>query len=378
MAAIISEIRYRNGPNFPPNGDFIEIRVPTGTDVSNLTVGVYNQNGTLRSSNSVDTAPMTTVGGFDYYVVSARINRFGAVSLDDNGSVLSFVSFDTQVTATQGPASGQTSTQVGSNGTDDTASLTSKDGVNFVENPNPNPGAPCFTSGTRITTATGEVAVEHLKPGNRVLTLNGGYQTVRMILSRPLRLSELIKTPELSPVRMASGALGQGLPRRDLLVSRQHRMLVCSAIAQRMFGTRSVLISAIRLTGLPGIYVDRDIAAITYHHLVFDRHVVLFAEGAPSESLFAGPQALQAMTAEARVELTLLFPELADFEQVESACFIPSGRRQKQLVARHSRNNKPLLDQHAADLHTAPRVESKSERSVGPFPFDTQRRTIHM
>ncbi len=285
MSAIISEIRYRNGPNFAPDGDFIEIRVPAGTDVSDLTVQVYNPNGTLRSSTAVDTAPVNTVSGFDYYVVSARINRSGAVSLDDDGTVLSFVSFDAEVTATQGAASGQTSTQIGSNGTDDTSSLSSTDGITFVQDPNPSPGAPCFTSGSLILTAQGHVPVERLVPGDQIVTQDGTCEPLRLILSRRLHRTELIKSPQLRPVRIVAGALGQSLPMRDLLISRQHRMLVRSVIAQRMFGTQTVLVSAIRLTRMPGVFVDTDVPEVTYHHPVFDRHVVLFAEGAPSESL---------------------------------------------------------------------------------------------
>ncbi len=345
MPAIISEIRYRNGPNFAPDGDFIEIRVPSGTDVSGLRVQVYNANGSVRSSKDVDTAPVNTVSGFDYYVVSARINRLGAVSLDDNGTVLSFVSFDNQVTATQGAASGQTSTQIGSNGTDDTSSLTSIDGVNFVENPNPSPGAPCFTAGTLITTPRGKVPVEALRAGDQVLTEDGPPETLRMTLSSSLNRAELIKTPRLFPVRIVAGSLGQSLPKRDLLVSRQHRMLIRSPIAQRMFGTESVLVSAIQLTRMPGVFVDTSVSQVTYHHLVFDRHVVLFAEDAPSESLFTGPQALQSMDDASREELMLLFPKLAIFAAPQPARYIPSSKRQRKLVTRHLNNNKPLLDE---------------------------------
>ncbi|EEE38671.1 hemolysin-type calcium-binding region [Rhodobacteraceae bacterium KLH11] len=344
MPAIISEIRYRNGPNFAPDDDFIEIRVPTGTDVSDLTVQVYNSNGTVRSTTEVDTAPMSTVNGFDYYVVSARINRFGAVSLDDDGTLLSFVSFDATVTASQGAASGQTSTQIGSNGTDDTSSLSSTDGVNFSEDPNPSPGAPCFTAGTRILTDKGEVLVEHLKPGDRLVTLDDDApQPLQLVLSRRVRYADLIKAPELRPVRIVAGALGQNLPERDMLVSRQHRMLTRSAIAQRMFETQSVLVSAIRLTGLPGVFVDTSVTDVTYFHLVFDKHVIVFAEGAPSESLFAGPQALRAMPPTAREELLQLFPNLSEAHLTAPACHIPSGKRQRKLVARHVSNNKPLL-----------------------------------
>ncbi|MEM1007320.1 MAG: Hint domain-containing protein, partial [Pseudomonadota bacterium] len=150
----------------------------------------------------IETAPMSTVGNFDYYVISARINRFGAVSLDDNGTVLRFVSFDDEVTATQGAASGQTSDQVGTNGTDDTASLSSTDGVTFVPDPNPSPGAPCFAAGTRIMTDQGERAVESLQPGDLVLSHDGALVPLRMALSRRLHRTDLFKYPKLRPVRM--------------------------------------------------------------------------------------------------------------------------------------------------------------------------------
>lgn len=343
MPAIISEIRYRNGPGFGPDEDFIEIRVPTGTDVSDLSVDVYNNNGSVRSSTDVGDGTMTTVGGFDYYVINARINRFGAVSLSDDGTVLGFVSFDAEVTATEGPADGTTSTQVGSNGSDSTSSLSSTDGINFVVDPNPSPGAPCFASGTHILTDRGEVPVEALKPGDQIVGVDGSVHSLRLRLSRSLRHSELIRLPQLRPVRIVAGAFGQGLPRRDLLVSRQHRMLTDSPIAQRMFGTPNVLISAIRLTDLPGVFLDSAVTELTYHHLIFDQHVVLFAEGAPSESLFTGPQAIASMSAEAREELMLMFPDIAARASLDPACFIPEGRRQKKLVARHVSNNKPLL-----------------------------------
>ncbi len=354
MPAIISEIRYRNGPGFNnPDDDFIEIRVPTGQSVSGLTVEVYNPNGTVRSTTSVDSGTMTTVGGFDYYVLNARINRFGAVSLDDNGTVLGFVSFDGDVTATEGAADGLTANRIGNDSdpdlTDSTQSVTSTDGINYVVNDNPSPGAPCFATGTLIQTDSGQIAVEDLKPGDRVLTATGAYLPLRLNLSRALRQSELISQPELRPIRIVAGALGQSLPGRDLLVSRQHRMLVRSPIAGRMFGTQDVLISAIRLTDLPGIFIDDSITQVTYHHLVFDCHVVLFAEGAPSESLFTGPQAVFAVTPEARTELLALFPALnaAEAQAGKPACFIPSGKQQRKLVARHLSNEKPLLSPSA-------------------------------
>jgi hypothetical protein len=139
--------------------------------------------------------------------------------------------------------------------------------------------------------------------------------------------------------------LGNGLPKRDLLVSRQHRMLVRSKVVERMFGTQDVLVSAIKLTALPGIYVDEQVEEVEYFHILFDQHEIIWAEGALSESLFTGPEALKSIPAAARSELEVLFPELcaADYCAI-SAALIPSGKAQKQLIARHLKNAKAVCD----------------------------------
>ena len=96
------------------------------------------------------------------------------------------------------------------------------------------------------------------------------------------------KRSKLWPVRICVGALGNGLPERDLLVSRQHRMLVSSRIALRMFGQADVLIPAIRLTALPGIAIDTNVTEVEYFHILLANHEVVFAEGAATESLYTG------------------------------------------------------------------------------------------
>lgn len=202
----------------------------------------------------------------------------------------------------------------------------------------------CFCKGTRIETLRGAVPVEGLRVGDRVLRADGGHAVLRRILQTELGAERLRRNDKLRPVRITAGALGQGLPRRDLLVSRQHRMLVTSPIARRMFGHADVLVPAIKLTALPGIWVDHTLAALAYYHLLFDAHEVIIAEGAPSESLLTGPEALRAVGPAARQEILTLFPELTRGDLAPTpARFIPCGRRQKQLIARHAKNSKPLL-----------------------------------
>ncbi|MBV1895067.1 MAG: Hint domain-containing protein [Rhodobacteraceae bacterium] len=202
----------------------------------------------------------------------------------------------------------------------------------------------CFCQNTQIETIFGPVAVENLKAGDQVIGLDNSRLTLKKVFRSEFTARQMAANPKLRPVRISAQTLGNGLPKRDLLVSRQHRMLTSSKIAQRMFGVLNVLIPAIKLTDLPGIYVDEDVQQVTYFHLLFDKHEVVFAEGAPSESLFTGPEALKSVSSEARAEILLLMPALkaADYAP-EPVMFIPDRSKQKQLVARHARNDKPLL-----------------------------------
>ncbi|WP_317055510.1 Hint domain-containing protein [Roseovarius rhodophyticola] len=202
----------------------------------------------------------------------------------------------------------------------------------------------CFTPGVQIVTPEGNRAICDLRPGDDVINKDGEAVTIRWIGRRCFDHAQLLANPKLCPIRISAGALGNGLPKRDLLVSRQHRMLVQSKIAERMFGASDVLVPAIALTALPGIYIETDVQDVEYIHLLFDAHEVIFAEGAPSESLFTGPMALKSVSDEALQELLSIFPQLAAEDyQPKPACFIPRGKQQKKLIARHVRNKKPLL-----------------------------------
>ncbi|GGX46571.1 hypothetical protein GCM10007385_12700 [Tateyamaria omphalii] len=167
----------------------------------------------------------------------------------------------------------------------------------------------CFTPGTRIATPRGEIAVEKLKSGDKVITRDNGAQTLRWVGRRDLMPDEMRMNAAFQPVLIRAGALGKGLPDRDMLVSPQHRMLVKSDLAELMFQEREVLIAAKHLTGLDG--VDQvQTGSVSYLHLMFDQHEVVLAEGAWSESFQPGDQSLRGIGAEQRREILTLFPEL--------------------------------------------------------------------
>lgn len=204
---------------------------------------------------------------------------------------------------------------------------------------------PCLTRGTKIRTEHGETPVEKLKKGDKIFTSDHGMQPIRWIGARKVSHLELKENPKLYPIRIQKGALGKGLPKRDLRVSRQHRMLISSKIAKRMFNIHTVLIPAHKLIEIPGIDIDVHVRDIEYTHILFDKHTVIFAEGAPTESLYTGKEALASICTQARHEIYSLFPELIDQNHITSPAFpFPSGKKQKELIGRHSKNKKPLLE----------------------------------
>lgn len=206
----------------------------------------------------------------------------------------------------------------------------------------------CFTAGTWIDTPEGARAVEDLRAGDAVLTVDNGAQILRWVGSRQLDLG--MAADNLRPVRIAAGALGQGLPAIDLVVSPQHRILVRSAIAQRMFGTDEVLVAAKQLIALPGIEIDDRAEQVTYVHILFDGHQMVTSNGAISESLFTGPQALKGVSDAARDEILALFPHLSgigeELEQPDPARPLVGGRKGRKLAERHLVNREPLVAAH--------------------------------
>jgi hypothetical protein len=201
----------------------------------------------------------------------------------------------------------------------------------------------CFCAGSQIHSVSGSRAVEDIRVGD-VLKTKTGLSRVHWVGRKALMSAQLRSNPNLYPVRISAGTLGSDLPRRDLLISRQHRMMINSKIARRMFNTSEVLISAIKLTALPGVYVDCNFDYIEYFHVLLDRHEIIYAEGAPTESLLLGSEALKGMDRDSLEEIRTIFPEAAEIDFfADPICNIPNGRLQKKLVSRHLKNNSPLL-----------------------------------
>lgn len=203
----------------------------------------------------------------------------------------------------------------------------------------------CFADGTMIMTSKGCVPVQELEVGDLVQTRDHGLQAVRWIGSRRLSRQILGRHERLRPVRIAAGALGQGVPVRDLMVSPQHRVMLRSRIAMRMFGETEVLCPAKHLLPLPGVEIAEDLDEVTYTHLLFDRHEIVFSNGAETESLFTGPQALRSVTPEQREEILTIFPNLAEISETYRCCrTVINGRQGRKLVQRHQKTCRPIVE----------------------------------
>ena len=171
----------------------------------------------------------------------------------------------------------------------------------------------CFTPGTLILTPEGEIRVETLVAGDRVVTRDHGVQVIRWIGSTTLPAAYAAANQRTRPILIRKDALGPDQPQRDMRVSRQHRILVRDWRAEMLFGDPDgVLVPAFSLCNDSTIVEDRPTEDVIYIHMAFDQHEVVYADGIEAESFHPAARTVTGLNAEQREELFTLFPELAN------------------------------------------------------------------
>jgi autotransporter passenger strand-loop-strand repeat protein len=130
----------------------------------------------------------------------------------------------------------------------------------------------CFCEGTRILTHSGEIAVEDLAIGDRVVTVDGAVEPIRWIGRRTYAGRGLTGRTHLLPIRIKAGALADATPKRDLLISPLHAMLI-----------DGVLVPAHALVNGTSI-VRETTDLVRYVHIELAQHDAVWAEGAASET----------------------------------------------------------------------------------------------
>ena len=161
----------------------------------------------------------------------------------------------------------------------------------------------CFVRGTMIETPTGPRPVEDLQVGDLVSTLTDGAQPIRWCAGR-----SFVAQGTRAPIVFAPGVLGNTRP---FAVSPQHRILVSDWRAQLWCGVDQVLIPAKAFVNGDTVRQQSG-GQVSYHHIMFDSHQIIMADGVASESFHPGTQGILGLSAPVRQELFDLFPELAD------------------------------------------------------------------
>jgi hypothetical protein len=159
----------------------------------------------------------------------------------------------------------------------------------------------CFVRGTRIETEAGLVAVEDLRDGMLVETMDRGLQPIRRVLSKVVD-----GAGRLAPVVIEAGVLGNV---RALHVSPHHRMAITGWRAELLTGEPEVLAEARHLVDGVRVRVV-PVAAVEYFHLLLDRHEIIFAEGAATESYHPFAADAATLSPATLAELEAIFPEV--------------------------------------------------------------------
>ncbi len=146
---------------------------------------------------------------------------------------------------------------------------------------------PCFTPEGKVATPRGERRIDTLSRGDILLTRDHGPQPLLGITETRLSGTYLGLHPDLAPILIEAGALGDGQPKRAHVVSPQHRVLVTGWRAQMFFGAAEVLVPARSLINDHSI---RQVvgSGVRYVHLILENHEILTLDGLASESLHAG------------------------------------------------------------------------------------------
>jgi hypothetical protein len=129
-----------------------------------------------------------------------------------------------------------------------------------------------------IRTAEGDRKIEDLVSGDLLPTLFGGICPVEWIGRYPFRRSDRAKAwvRDVIPVRVARSAIAPGIPNADLYVTQSHALLIDGVLVPA-----GNLINGTTMT----LYDADALDELEFFHIKLEGHDVIYAEGAPCETL---------------------------------------------------------------------------------------------
>jgi hypothetical protein len=145
----------------------------------------------------------------------------------------------------------------------------------------------CFIAGTMIATPRGERAVETLRSGDSVHTVDNGLQRLMWVGG-----GSVVAQDAALPVCISAGVLNNN---RDLWVSGNHLVMLTGVDCQRLFGEAEVLVAAAHLLGLAGVFRAVGVGRVRYHQLALAQHQLVIADGAAAATLHPDCPMLKAL-----------------------------------------------------------------------------------
>ncbi|MHC8946878.1 Hint domain-containing protein [Advenella incenata] len=133
----------------------------------------------------------------------------------------------------------------------------------------------CYLKGTHIATPEGEVQVETLKAGDKVMTASGGVATVKWLGHRTLYKNRIPAKDAVRafPILFKKNSIANNVPHRDLTLSPGHHV--------SFDGT---LVPAMMLVNGQTIVQQFNTKVFEYFHVELEQFDIMLAEGVPAES----------------------------------------------------------------------------------------------
>lgn len=165
---------------------------------------------------------------------------------------------------------------------------------------------PCLAAGTLVLTSEGEKPIESIEIGDKIVDAFGQAHVVRWTGSESRTLTQLdhARAHPAIPILVPKNALGPGIPYQDTLMTRQHRIVIHDTKGERCFAKANWMLRH-------GCRIAEGLSDITYHHLLFDTHIVLVSNGMESESLLLAPGSRKALGEAKWASISEIFPEAA-------------------------------------------------------------------
>jgi hypothetical protein len=200
-----------------------------------------------------------------------------------------------------------------------------------------------------IRTPTGEREISTLAIGELVVTYSGQEKPIKWIGRRSLRRDDGQRWGvDVAPIKVARAAFADGVPHRDLYLSPWHAVYVDGLLV-----TIGSLVNAFNIVRCDA----NDLQTLDYFHIELAQHDIVFAEGAPSETLSASSGYKLFDNWGERTVLEIDASPVA--QPCVSVANITGGRR--QLCSRLRSALAPVLDRRTDFDRLRDRLEDRAE-----------------